>query len=45
VVGNDAEVIKREAMDALDRAPGSGRVPELWDGKAASRIVDAILDA
>lgn len=43
VVGNNPEVIRREALAALDEPPGSGRAPELWDGGAAARIVDAIL--
>jgi UDP-N-acetylglucosamine 2-epimerase (non-hydrolysing) len=42
VVGNDPEVIKREAIRALEQPPKSKRVPELWDGHAATRIVDAI---
>jgi UDP-N-acetylglucosamine 2-epimerase (non-hydrolysing) len=45
VVGNDAEVIRREAFAALDNPPPRGRVPELWDGHAAARIVDAIEEA
>jgi UDP-N-acetylglucosamine 2-epimerase (non-hydrolysing) len=45
VVGNDPEKIKREAISALDQPLMSGRVPELWDGQAARRIVDALLDA
>ncbi len=42
VVGNDPEVIKREALLALERAAAPARAPELWDGHAARRIVDAI---
>jgi UDP-N-acetylglucosamine 2-epimerase (non-hydrolysing) len=42
VVGNDPETIKREALAALDAPRRPGRVPELWDGHAAERIVDAI---
>jgi len=42
VVGNDPEVIKREAFAALERPLTSNPAPELWDGNAASRIVDAI---
>ena len=42
IVGNDPEVIRREAFAALDGPPQRGRVPELWDGHAAVRIVDAI---
>ena len=45
VVGNDPEVIRREALAALDNPPPRGRVPELWDGRAAARIVDAIEEA
>lgn len=45
IVGNDPEVIKREAMAALDKEAASSRVPELWDGRAAPRIVDAIEEA
>jgi UDP-N-acetylglucosamine 2-epimerase (non-hydrolysing) len=42
LVGNDPQVIRREAFAALDSPPPRGRVPELWDGHAAARIVDAI---
>jgi UDP-N-acetylglucosamine 2-epimerase (non-hydrolysing) len=45
IVGNDPEVIRREAMAALDQHQKRGRVPELWDGHAAIRIVDAIESA
>ena len=45
LVGSDPEVIKREALAALDDRRSAGRVPELWDGRAAGRIVDAIEDA
>jgi UDP-N-acetylglucosamine 2-epimerase (non-hydrolysing) len=45
IVGNDPEVIRREAFAALDNPPQRGRVPELWDGHAAIRIVDAIEEA
>jgi UDP-N-acetylglucosamine 2-epimerase (non-hydrolysing) len=45
IVGNDPEVIKREALAALDRPRSEARVPELWDGHAACRIVDAIEEA
>lgn len=42
VVGNSSEVIKREALAALEQPLRPARVPELWDGNAAVRIVDAI---
>lgn len=45
LVGNTPEVITREAFAALDRPAGAARVPELWDGHAAPRIVDAIEEA
>ncbi len=44
VVGNDPETIKREAIAALENPARAGRVPEFWDGHAAERIVDAIID-
>jgi UDP-N-acetylglucosamine 2-epimerase (non-hydrolysing) len=45
LVGNDPETIKREALNALDHPPAATQVPDLWDGQAARRIVDAIEDA
>jgi UDP-N-acetylglucosamine 2-epimerase (non-hydrolysing) len=45
LVGNTPEVITREALAALDRPVGAPRVPELWDGHSAPRIVDAIEEA
>lgn len=42
VVGNDPEVITREALEALERPVRPASAPELWDGHAALRIVDAI---
>jgi UDP-N-acetylglucosamine 2-epimerase (non-hydrolysing) len=45
IVGNDPEVIKREAFAALAQPSGPARVPQLWDGQTARRIVDAIEEA
>jgi UDP-N-acetylglucosamine 2-epimerase (non-hydrolysing) len=45
IVGNDPEIIRREAFAALASPPPRNRVPELWDGHAAARIVDAIEEA
>ena len=42
VVGSDPEIIKLEALAALERPSPAARAPELWDGRAAARIVDAI---
>ena len=43
VVGNSPASIMNAANEALKNPPSKGRVPELWDGKAAVRIVDAIV--
>jgi len=39
VVGNDPERIVSEALTVLNGKGKVGRVPELWDGQAAERIV------
>jgi UDP-N-acetylglucosamine 2-epimerase (non-hydrolysing) len=43
VVGTDAERIVREAFDALDSA--RAELPPLWDGQAADRVLNALLEA
>ncbi|HZZ84172.1 MAG TPA: UDP-N-acetylglucosamine 2-epimerase (non-hydrolyzing) [Anaeromyxobacteraceae bacterium] len=43
VVGTDPERILREAAAALDGNGKRGRRPALWDGRAAERVVDALL--
>ena len=47
VVGTDPERIVAEAEEALtkDRQKEPPRVPPLWDGRAAERILDALLEA
>ena len=49
LVGNNPESILQAALAALDhfahRDAGPARVPELWDGHAAVRIVDALEQA
>ena len=45
LVGNDPSLIEREALSALDNPAGRARAPDLWDGRAAVRIVDAIQEA
>ncbi len=42
VVGTDADKIMASFEEVLRTGGKVGRVPELWDGKAASRIVDVI---
>jgi UDP-N-acetylglucosamine 2-epimerase (non-hydrolysing) len=44
VVGSDPNTIIREAIAALERPAGAHQIPELWDGRTAARIVDAIED-
>jgi UDP-N-acetylglucosamine 2-epimerase (non-hydrolysing) len=44
IVGSDPERIVAAAEDILDgRVRLEGRIPELWDGRAAGRIADALL--
>ncbi len=42
VVGSDDVAIRALAQDILDGRGKTGRVPALWDGKTAERIVDAV---
>ncbi len=44
LVGTDPEAIVTEARRALNGAGKAGRVPELWDGRAAERIVEALAE-
>jgi UDP-N-acetylglucosamine 2-epimerase (non-hydrolysing) len=38
IVGRDAELIRRVAAEVLRDGGKTGRIPELWDGRAAERI-------
>jgi len=42
LVGTDPEKIIRASGEALDRTAERKRIPELWDGKAAQRILEVI---
>jgi UDP-N-acetylglucosamine 2-epimerase (non-hydrolysing) len=42
LVGRDRGKIVAAALAALDGRMPSGRIPELWDGKAAERIVEIL---
>jgi UDP-N-acetylglucosamine 2-epimerase (non-hydrolysing) len=47
IVGTDAERIAGAALEALDKDAArseSVRLPPLWDGRAAPRILDALLE-
>ena len=45
IVGNDPRQIVTEALTILDGGSKAGRVPELWDGRAAERIVNVLVEA
>ncbi len=45
LVGTDPEAIVREARAILEGRGKAGRIPELWDGKAAERIVRVLAAA
>ena len=46
IVGTDTEKITRNAFAALDAPPSDkpARIPPLWDGRTADRILDALLE-
>ena len=43
LVGLDPQRIVAAARRALSEPPRAGRVPDLWDGRAAARIVDILM--
>lgn len=44
LIGASASVLKIETRKALAGGNKRGRIPELWDGKAAERIADVIVE-
>jgi UDP-N-acetylglucosamine 2-epimerase (non-hydrolysing) len=44
LVGFDFEKAEKVALDILKGIVKPGRIPELWDGKAAKRIVEALIE-
>lgn len=45
IVGTEPETVLRAALEELDGEMSGGRIPELWDGRAAERIVEVLLRA
>jgi UDP-N-acetylglucosamine 2-epimerase (non-hydrolysing) len=45
LIGTDPDAMLRFAKQVLREPPRNGRLPELWDGKAAKRIVEILVDA
>ena len=43
LVGSDREKILKESFRILNGNGKKGKIPKLWDGKAAERIVDILL--
>jgi UDP-N-acetylglucosamine 2-epimerase (non-hydrolysing) len=43
IVGRDPQRIVAETLVVLDEKGKAGRVPELWDGRAAERVVGVLL--
>ena len=44
LVGSDTELVVKEAKKILSGQAKKGRIPDLWDGHAAERIVEIILN-
>ena len=44
LVGTDLEKVEKVALDILGGITKPGRIPEMWDGKAARRIAEVIVD-
>jgi UDP-N-acetylglucosamine 2-epimerase (non-hydrolysing) len=44
LVGTDLDKVEKTALDILGGTTKPGRIPEMWDGKAAKRIAEIIMD-
>ena len=44
IVGTDKELIVAAAKEVLSGGGKKGKIPELWDGKTAGRIVNVLLE-
>ncbi len=45
LVGTIMEKVEKTAIDILGGITKPGRIPELWDGKAAKRIADIVMES
>jgi UDP-N-acetylglucosamine 2-epimerase (non-hydrolysing) len=45
LVGTDLQEVERVALDILNGNKKKGKIPELWDGKAAERIAKTLVEA
>ena len=45
LVGSDPAKIKAQAFDVLDSGGKKGRMPKLWDGRAAERVAKVLADS
>ena len=43
IVGTDRRKIVQAGLDAINKDSPDKRIPELWDGKAAARIVEILV--
>ncbi|CAD7783118.1 MAG: UDP-N-acetylglucosamine 2-epimerase [Candidatus Methanoperedenaceae archaeon GB50] len=44
IVGSNPEKIISKSMDILNGKKKIGRIPKLWDGKAAERIINILIE-
>jgi UDP-N-acetylglucosamine 2-epimerase (non-hydrolysing) len=44
LVGEDFEIAKTAANEVLNGFKKEGKIPDLWDGKSAERIVEILVN-
>lgn len=44
LAGTDLDIVEDTALKIMKGAKKKGSIPELWDGKTASRIIDILID-
>ncbi len=45
LIGTDLKKVQKSALEVLNGNIKKGKIPELWDGKAAERIVDILMNS